>query len=192
MKITKQFIEKYFKRFKDVFDAPFKEIIEPIDSVLESFLDETISEQETIRRLQELTMDYEFTTFKWILHHIRIDKQNLEIANRLMNINPNVIVYKYFEIQDYGFNLLSDIYEKEYKRISYVEKRAKLFRLNTLFDNEKDSTSNRRPKITTTIFDDHKYNYGIFDWGILTVYTEGEIWDKELKRYVIPKTKVKT
>jgi hypothetical protein len=41
-----------------------------------------------------------------------------------------------FEVQDYGFNLLSEIYEKEYRRIQGVERKAKLFRISTLIENE--------------------------------------------------------
>lgn len=84
--------------------------------------------------------------------------------------------------------MLSEIYEKEYKRIQGIEKRAKLFELSTLIENENLNFKEFQPKITTTFFKDHKYNYGIFDWGILKTYENGEEWDNKLRRYAIPQT----
>jgi len=183
----KKFRRKYIERFKEAFVVPYTSIIEKIDLILENFLNESISEMEATSSLKELTKDFEFTPFKWILHHIRIDHTNIELANQLIRSNPSAIVYKNFEFQEYGMNLFNAIYQKRISRIRHEEKRAKLFWLKTLLENE-NLTSSKLPKITTTIFEDHKHHYDIYDWGILTVYNKGDIWNKTLKRYVSPKT----
>jgi len=188
---AKKYREKYIDSFNDVFDVPYESLVkEKIDKVLIDFIKDKIDNDVARKQLKEITQDFEYTPFKWILHHIKIDETNTQFFNRHKN-NPDAVVYKHFEAQDYGFNLFSDLYEVEHKRISYVEKRAKLFRLSTLLNNENATVEEFLPKITTTFFKDHKYNYGIFDWGILTSYTKGEIWDNNLKRYVISDPKPK-
>jgi hypothetical protein len=192
MKDAIKYREKYIDSFNDVFEVPYESLVkEKIDKVLIDFIKDKIDNDVARKHLKEITQDFEFTPFKWILHHIKIDETNTQFFNRHKN-NLDVVVYKYFEIQDYGFNLFSDLYEVEHKRISYVERRAKLFRLFTLLNNENAEVEEFLPKITTTFFKDHKYNYGIFDWGVLTIYTKGEIWDNKLKRYVISNPKSKT
>jgi hypothetical protein len=187
--MTRYYSNKYIEEFKDVFDKPYESIIESIDKVIYSFLTESINIDEAVKKLKDITEDYEFTPFKWILHHILIDNRNFNIAAQLQKSNPNAIVYKYFEHQDYGFNLLGAIYEIEIKRISYIERRSKLFRLSTLLENEKKSNccGQYLPKISSTIFKDHKYNYGIYDWGVITIYNEGEKWNSDSKKFEIHK-----
>ena len=186
---VKKYREKYIESFSDVFDVTYDDSVkERIDLVLRKYLKEKRNIEEVNQDLKQITQDFEFTPFKWILHHIKIDEENTQIAERLYKKNPNTIVYKYFEVQDYGFNLLSEIYEKEYRRIQGVERKAKLFRISTLIENENLISKEFQPKITTTFFKDHKYNYGIFDWGILQTYVNGEIWDNKLRRYTVPQT----
>jgi hypothetical protein len=186
------YIEKHIAPFKDVFEKPYEEIVEPIGYLVFQYLNNIDDVEKSIEKLKEITGDFEYTPFKWILHHIGIDNQNHKIANHLIKSNPHAIVYKYFETQEYGFNLFSELFERKIYRIhsaGYITYGAKLFRLSTLIQNEKKQkeTSVKLPIISSTSFENNKYRYAIYDYGILTVYTKGEIWDADLKRYVIPK-----
>ncbi len=179
---------KNIKEFSSVFSNPYEKILESIDDIIKIFLTKQLTLDEAIIRLQDLTGDYEYTPFQWILYHIMIDDTNFNIANNLLKNNPNTIVYKYFKEPSYGFNLLSDIYEKEIKHLRYIEMRAKLFKISTLYRNENNETCDKQflPKISSTFFRDHKYTYAIYDSGIITTYNKGEIWDGKLKKYIIP------
>jgi hypothetical protein len=116
MKATaKKYREKYIENFIDVFDVTDRNLLrEKIDFTIEKYLKEKISLDNAINDLKTITQDFEFTPFKWILHHIKFDEKNIQIANRLYKQNPDTVVYKHFETHDYGFNLFSDLYEKEY------------------------------------------------------------------------------
>jgi hypothetical protein len=186
------YIEKYFMPFREVFENSYDRKINSINDVIYRYLNNTSNLDNTILNLQELTGDFEYTPFKWILHHIRVDYKNQNIVNKFKNVSSDIIVYKQFEKRDYGFNLLSDIYERKVLRlgvIGNISMRSRLFRLSTLINNEdkQKRSLEKLPIIGSTIFESHKYCYSIYDHGILTVYTKGEIWDKNLERYVIPK-----
>lgn len=68
---TRKYREKYIESFSDVFDVTYDDSVkERIDLVLKKYLKEKRSVEEAIQDLKQITQDFEFTPFKWILHHI--------------------------------------------------------------------------------------------------------------------------
>jgi len=142
----------------------------------------------------QLSLIDETIPIKWILHHWKIDLLNHNTSQCLIKESQgkSLKVYKYFEKIDYGYNLLEELYTREFIRVGLNNskiKKAKIFNLSTLVENENNMnvTEELMPKITSTVFNNHKNKYLIYDWGILKPYHDGEIWDSNHKIYFASK-----